>query len=32
VSICLTNNAAERSLRVAALGRKTWLFAGVDFR
>jgi transposase len=28
--ICLTNNAAERSLRGAALGRKSWLFAGSD--
>ena len=26
--ICLTNNAAERSLRGIALGRKSWLFAG----
>ncbi|WP_172332676.1 transposase, partial [Mangrovicoccus sp. HB161399] len=26
--ICLTNNAAERSLRGVALGRKSWLFAG----
>ena len=26
--ICLTNNAAERSLRGFALGRKAWLFAG----
>jgi len=26
--ICLTNNAAERALRGAALGRKAWLFAG----
>jgi transposase len=26
--ICLTNNAAERSLRGVALGRKAWLFAG----
>ena len=25
---CLSNNAAERSLRPAALGRKAWLFAG----
>jgi transposase len=28
--ICLTNNAAERSLRAAAIGRKNWLFAGSD--
>jgi transposase len=27
---CLTNNAAERSLRGFALGRKAWLFAGSD--
>lgn len=27
---CLTNNAAERALRGAALGRKAWLFAGSD--
>ncbi len=27
---CLTNNAAERSLRGTALGRKAWLFAGSD--
>jgi len=26
--ICLTNNAAERSLRGVALGREAWLFAG----
>lgn len=26
--ICLSNNAAERSLRGIALGRKSWLFAG----
>lgn len=26
--LCLTNNAAERALRGAALGRKSWLFAG----
>ena len=25
---CLSNNAAERSLRPVALGRKAWLFAG----
>ena len=30
VRICLTNNAAERSLRGIALGRKSWLFAGSD--
>jgi transposase len=28
--ICLTNNAAERTLRSIALGRKAWLFAGSD--
>jgi transposase len=28
--ICLTNNAAERELRGAALGRKSWLFAGSE--
>jgi transposase len=28
--ICLTNNAAERALRGAALGRRSWLFAGSD--
>jgi transposase len=28
--ICLTNNAAERSLRSLALGRRAWLFAGSD--
>ena len=28
--ICLTNNAAERTLRGIALGRKAWLFAGSD--
>jgi len=28
--ICLTNNAAERSLRGIALGRKSWLFAGSE--
>ena len=27
---CLSNNAAERSLRGLALGRKAWLFAGSD--
>ena len=26
--LCLSNNAAERALRVIALGRKAWLFAG----
>jgi len=26
----IDNNAAERSLRVVALGRKNWLFAGSD--
>ncbi len=26
--VCLTNNAAERSLRGVALGRKNWTFAG----
>jgi transposase len=26
--ICMTNNAAERSLRGVALGRRSWLFAG----
>jgi transposase len=26
--ICLSNNAAERSLRGVALGRKSWLFCG----
>jgi hypothetical protein len=26
--VCLTNNAAERALRGAALGRKNWTFAG----
>jgi transposase len=29
-SICMTNNAAERSLRGIALGRRAWLFAGSD--
>lgn len=29
-AICLTNNAAERSLRGFAFGRKAWLFAGSD--
>ncbi|KKL93353.1 hypothetical protein LCGC14_1875560 [marine sediment metagenome] len=28
--LCLTNNAAERSLRGIALGRKSWLFAGSE--
>jgi transposase len=28
--ICLTNNAAERSLRGIALGRKSWPFGGSD--
>ena len=28
--ICLTNDAAERSLRGIALGRKAWLFAGSE--
>jgi transposase len=28
--ICITNNAAERSLRGIALGRKSWLFLGSD--
>ena len=28
--ICLTNNAAERSLRGIAMGRKAWLFCGSD--
>jgi len=28
--VCLSNNAAERSLRGAALGRKAWLFAGSE--
>jgi transposase len=27
---CLSNNAAERSLRGIALGRRAWLFAGSD--
>jgi hypothetical protein len=26
--ICLTNNAAERALRVIALGKRNWTFAG----
>jgi transposase len=29
-AICLSNNAAERSLRGIALGRRAWLFAGSD--
>ena len=28
--VCMSNNAAERSLRGAALGRKSWLFCGSD--
>jgi len=28
--ICLSNNAAERSLRGIALGRRSWLFCGSD--
>jgi transposase len=28
--ICITNNAAERALRNAAIGRKSWLFAGSE--
>jgi len=28
--VCLSNNAAERSLRGVALGRKAWLFAGSE--
>ncbi|MEO0823812.1 MAG: IS66 family transposase [Pseudomonadota bacterium] len=28
--VCLANNAAERSLRGVALGRKAWLFAGSE--
>lgn len=28
--VCLTNNAAERALRCAPLGRKAWLFCGSD--
>jgi transposase len=28
--ICLSNNAAERTLRGIALGRKAWPFAGSD--
>ena len=28
--ICITNNAAKRSLRGIAMGRKSWLFCGSD--
>ncbi len=28
--VCLSNNAAERTLRGIALGRKSWLFCGSD--
>lgn len=28
--ICLSNNAAERALRCVPLGRKSWLFCGLD--
>jgi len=28
--ICITNNAAERALRNAAIGRKSWLFVGSE--
>ena len=28
--MCLTNNAAKRSLRGVALGRKSWLFVGSE--
>lgn len=28
--LCLSNNAAQRSLRCVPLGRKSWLFAGSD--
>jgi transposase len=28
--VCLANNAAERSIRAVALGRKAWLFAGSE--
>jgi transposase len=28
--LCMTNNAAERSLRCVAVGRKNWTFAGSD--
>jgi transposase len=30
--VCLSNNAAERALRCVPLGRKSWLFCGVDRR
>jgi hypothetical protein len=30
VRVCLSNNAAERTLRDIALGRKSWLFCGSD--
>jgi transposase len=28
--VCITNNAAERTLRCVPLGRKPWLFCGSD--
>jgi transposase len=28
--VCLSSNAAERSLRCVPLGRKSWLFCGSD--
>jgi len=28
--VCMTNNAAERSVRGVAVGRKSWMFAGSD--
>ncbi len=28
--VCLSNNAAERSLRCVPIGRKSWLFCGSD--
>ena len=28
--VCLSNNAAECVLRGIAIGRKSWLFAGLD--
>jgi transposase len=28
--LCMSNNAAEREIRVVALGRKNWTFAGSD--
>src|SRR5262249_22110304 len=28
--ICMSNNAAEREIRPAAMGRKNWTFAGSD--